>query len=476
MTQRDFLETTGYDPRKETGEGSFIGEGRNKVVWRQNDFAVMNATDDQRRLKDDPTDEDIEESNFYIKKEYNFTVYLHGQLSHIVGIPKVYRYKRDDYFGDNKFRYAKELCEKVEVNDDLLDEMIDLSERLLAAGWVYLDMKPDNLGRINGNLYIVDTDYRSFYRVPPEKVVYFQLWCYFILIMYIYLNHPEITKDKLATVVEKKKLSEKILKDLWKSQVDEKEENVDKRLKPADTLANELIQYGNIQFKDVKEFIQMEGGNQREKDEMTYPFMYYLAYGQTKNKSNLTLDVTDFKKMMTEIGKIKPPPKPRAVKGDRQPSTNSKQPPAQAATNPQIGAIIKQIANSKQAKPRPLAQGARPPGNNAKKRSVSKPPPRVRAASASVADIQPGPNAKPPPNLKPPIPNPKPPIPNPKPPIPNPKPPPPKRRAASASVADIQPGPNATAMTRKNRPFNKGRARLTPRQSLAKKIDRTSKQ
>ena len=443
-SQRDDLETTGYDPKKENGEGSFIGEGRHKVVWRQNDFAVMNATDAQRRLGDNPTDKEIKESNLSIQKEYNFTVYLHSQLSKIVGIPKVYRYKRDDYFGDKKFRYAKELCENVVVNDDLMDEMIDLSERLLAAGWVYLDMKPDNLGRIKGKLYIVDTDYRSFYRVPPKKVGYFKRWCYFILVMYIYHNHPEITKDKLAMVVRDKKLTKKLLINLWVSQVDEDALTVDKMYAPADKLANELIRYGNIKFEDVKEFIHLEEGNQKNKDQMTYPCLYYRAYGQSENDYYPRLDLTDFNKMMKEIDMIKLPSK--QLPKSRRSQAN---PPAQGDIQP-----------SANPKPRPLVQVAKPPPT-AQRRNASNakrppnPKPKPRAATASQRDIQPIPTAKPPPK--------------------------PRQRAASASQADTKPvtnsqktkqlgrRPSATFLTRKNQ-SNKDRVRILPQQP-AKKID-----
>jgi hypothetical protein len=303
MTQRSRLKTLGYNSSKKNGDGSFLGEGKSKVVWRQHGFAVMNATDEQREITDQNANT-IEKSNYYLKKEYNFTVYLHQTLTAvkdpIVYIPKVYLYKDPSPFGDHKFRYAKELCEKVTVNDVLFDKMIELSQRLLAKGWFYLDMKPDNLGMFKDKLCIVDTDYRSFYRVPIEdsNILGFYLnWSYILILIYsrIFLR-SKVTEPKLIECIQKYKINENLLKKLWETQVDESVQG-EKRFDKAKEIAEYIADYGNHKFEELKleKFIQLDKGD------ILCPYLFFSNMDKLKLNLILNLKILHFLLRRLEI-------------------------------------------------------------------------------------------------------------------------------------------------------------------------------
>ena len=286
--QRDVLKTRGYDSKKNTGEGSFLGEGASKVVWRQNDFAVINATDEQRGINSNSTVEVIEKSNLKLKNEYNFTLYLHETISNIVTIPQVYLYKNSEYFGDNKFRYAKELCDVVKVNDALFYQMIELSERLLEAGWAYLDMKPSNLGLLDGKLCIVDTDCQSFYRIPHDLVDDFRSWIYLIVLIYTY-NHleKEVSRPVVFNFIIEKKISTDLLQRLMTKHTGLDKRHPDGNPDLIDSLSNNIIEHGNKAFKDYEQYIHLEN--------VLLPYEFFQQYAVKGNK-NL---IDAFKHMMS---------------------------------------------------------------------------------------------------------------------------------------------------------------------------------
>ena len=186
-----------------------LGTGTSKMVWQirpDDDFAVINAYDDQRmhNLSDLWTlEEKVDYSNKKIMREYDFTQYVRKLFGDL--IPKVYPF-RPGMFQDNKFRYAKELCEPVVRDNSLFYEMIRISEEVLEKGWIYLDMKPANLGLRNGKTCILDTDPASFYRFPPELKPYFTL-CSYMIILLISRNHaPYISETTLVKFILEKNI------------------------------------------------------------------------------------------------------------------------------------------------------------------------------------------------------------------------------------------------------------------------------
>lgn len=422
MTQRRDLKTKGYDPDKETGDGSFIGEGQHKVVWRQNDFAVINATDDQRDIDEGSTKEEIEKSNLKIKNEYNFTVYLHEKVSTIVGIPKVYRYKEEDYFGDTKFRYAKELCENVVINDDLFHEMIDLSDRLLDAGWVYVDIKPDNLGLLDGKLCIVDTDHRSFYRIPKELVDDFRSWNYLIILIYAY-NHlkKEVTRPTLFNFINQHKINMGLLQRLTTNHTGmDRQHEINQKI--IAMLSKKIIDHGNKEFMGYEKYIHL--------DYIFLPHVVFEGYGKkgrispVKTFQNMIKSSTLFSKAGTKpIPTLEPTPAPQGQRERRASApqrTNKKMPsPSQvrpAATrtikknNAQAGAPKGKLAvrtlNPQAGAPK-VGVAVRPPvprnqsstsknrknGNKSQSSSVARPRP-------SSAAVRAGPSSAPRPRIR----------------------------------------------------------------------------
>jgi len=282
----------------DVNDPNFLGDGTSKRVWRWENFAIVNGTDAQRGITFPHDTKHIKEKNIPIQMEYNFTVYLHQLFMSDPNcpfvIPRVYLFQdRNKFRRPGLFRYAKELCEKVVVNDELVNTMIKISDYLSEKGWVYLDMKPDNLGLLNGKICILDTDYSNFYRVPPELKEDFRNWSYLIIVMFSYLFlQGKVTNQTLDQIIRSKNLNEKMLKDLWSKQVDDAA-LYGKQLDEANDLASYLIDYGNAEFKKVdirigedvlkgdivQKYIQLGKGD------IVCSYSFYLQYGQPEKKS-----------------------------------------------------------------------------------------------------------------------------------------------------------------------------------------------
>jgi hypothetical protein len=190
-------------------DARILGVGTSKMVWTidpADDYAVINAFDDQRTEglpKYWTLEEKINYNNTEIKIEYNFTAYLRTIFGDL--IPEVFLFK-DNPFKDYRFRYAKQLCTPVEVSDVLFHQMVHIVDMVLQKGWVYLDMKPANLGVRNGKICIVDTDPQSFYRIQPEMVPYFRLSSYMIILEFSRNFLPFISVATLVQFIRDRKI------------------------------------------------------------------------------------------------------------------------------------------------------------------------------------------------------------------------------------------------------------------------------
>ena len=251
---------------KDENDERFIDEGSSKMVWKLDEFAVINAYDRQRfhGLKGSE-DQKIEISNRTISMEYNFTLYLNGIFPAL--IPRVYLFKDPYPFEDNRFRYVKDFCPPVENDEGLFDKLIKVSDTLLEQGWVYLDIKPENLSEKNGQLSIVDTDYKSLYRVPPHMIPDFRKWVYMIVLIYTYNYITIIDPKTLIEFIKKKGIDSKMLRELWPKFSDES----------WDKISKEIIEYGNKSFREKKvgDYIQLT--------KIFDPYLFFEAYG-TKNE------------------------------------------------------------------------------------------------------------------------------------------------------------------------------------------------
>ena len=246
----------------------FIDEGSSKMVWKLDEFAVINAYDRQRfhGLKGSE-EEMIQKSNRTISMEYNFTLYLNGIFPAL--IPRVYLFKDPYPFEDNRFRYVKDFCPPVVNDEGLFDKLIKVSDTLLEQGWVYLDIKPENLSEKNGQLSIVDTDYKSLYRVPPHMIPDFRKWVYMIVLIYTYNYITIIDPKTLIEFIKKKGIDSKMLRELWPKFSDES----------WDKISKEIIEYGNKSFREKKvgDYIQLT--------KIFDPYLFFEAYGAKNNET-----------------------------------------------------------------------------------------------------------------------------------------------------------------------------------------------
>ena len=63
---------------------------------------------------------------------------------------------------------------------------------LIDNGWVYLDMKPDNLGTLQEKIMIIDTDPISFYMIPEKHRPFYRECCHMIILLFCYNYFPTI--------------------------------------------------------------------------------------------------------------------------------------------------------------------------------------------------------------------------------------------------------------------------------------------
>lgn len=252
---------------KDKNDKRIIGQGSSKMVWELDEFAVINAYDRQRFHGLDGIEEvkQIEISNRAIAMEYNFTLYLNRIFPEL--IPRVYLFKDPYPFEDKRFRYVKDLCTRVKNNEYVFDKLIKVSDTLLDKGWVYLDIKPANLSE-NGQLSIMDTDYKSLYKVPEDMIPDFRKWVYMIVLIYTY-NHLNVDPKTLIEFIKKKGIDSKMLRELRPKF----------SIEPWKKISKEIIEYGNNLFRDenVDDYIQL-----------TYimdPYAFFEAYGAKNNET-----------------------------------------------------------------------------------------------------------------------------------------------------------------------------------------------
>jgi len=172
---------TASDPR-------VLGAGSSKFAWKTDTIrgAVINSFDWQRKQQQ-PEGMTWEawniQYNKYMETEYEFTKYVRTIFWDL--IPWV-EYIPSRRFYDKKFRFEKELCDKVEMNVQLFHEMFSMEDTVLSKGWVFLDMKPANIGlhkNTNRSLCLIDTDPCCFYKVPPQVLEHFRIASYMVILL-----------------------------------------------------------------------------------------------------------------------------------------------------------------------------------------------------------------------------------------------------------------------------------------------------
>ena len=194
-------------PPVSSSDPRVLGSGSSKFAWKTDTIrgAVVNSFDWQRKQQQ-PEGMGWEawniQYNKYMETEYEFTKYVRTIFGEL--IPWV-SYIPSRRFYDYKFRFEKELCDKVEMNVQLFHEMFKMEDRMLSEGWVFLDMKPDNIGlhkTPTRSLCLIDTDPCSFYKVPPQVLEHFRVASYMVILL-ISLIHRIPNQVMIEKMIEK---------------------------------------------------------------------------------------------------------------------------------------------------------------------------------------------------------------------------------------------------------------------------------
>ena len=213
----------------------FLGKGASKMIWlmypdkemdekqlpRMNKV-IVNAynsqlLEDQRGTEDEIIARRIKEQ----QNEFYFTRMVREVFPDL--IPEVYELIQDIYLPQPRFRYTKDRCERLPKNNELFHHMIRISDRIIDQGWVYLDMKPGNLGLLEGQVLLIDTDPASFYRIPRmsteaqrEKVQrFYRINCHMIILLVCVNYVKEMDIQVLQDFIQSKGYTSQIFSDIY---------------------------------------------------------------------------------------------------------------------------------------------------------------------------------------------------------------------------------------------------------------------
>jgi len=202
---RVFAPTDEADPR-------FLGLGASKLVW--SDDTLFSPTPERSRLvvvnalnsqifDSTATTAAIRTQQLAEKKadqirEFHFSHLMSLRFPGLV--PKVYALSDGAYHPTDRYRYSKEFCEPVVKDTALFHSMIQICDDMVDQGWVYLDMKPGNLGLLHGRTVLIDTDPECFYMIPnlhnqannAADRIYYKNACRMIVLVYCLNYIPAI--------------------------------------------------------------------------------------------------------------------------------------------------------------------------------------------------------------------------------------------------------------------------------------------
>jgi hypothetical protein len=212
----------------------YLNEGTSKMIWLmvpnaererldqpRDNTVVVNAFDKQL-FENGKSDKILNQKMEEQQNEYEFTRLIQGIFPKL--IPSVYSMNQVDIDPKPRFRYTKDRCEQVSRTAHLFHEMIRISDELIKQGWVYLDMKPENIGLFEGRLVLMDTDPYSFYRIPHvrskrenERVhKFYTESCHMIILLYCFNHVTEIPTKVLHDFIRSKGYNEAYFHLLYK--------------------------------------------------------------------------------------------------------------------------------------------------------------------------------------------------------------------------------------------------------------------
>jgi hypothetical protein len=266
----------------------FLGEGASKMVWLIRPDAELNALQIPRMNKvmvnafdwqlmngrKGTEDEILKERMAEQRNEYEFTRMVRDEFPDL--IPGVYLITgRQTFLPEPRFRYAKDRCDPLPKNADLFHHMIRISDEVIKQGWVYLDMKPGNIGQFQGRVLLIDTDPSSFYRIPfiadtieRRRIRHFyRVSCHMTILLFCFNYVKEISPVVLQEFIRSKGYDEALFRQIYNEPPIQ--ENI-------------IASYNNR--------IAAEGGYpvHVEADEIMKPSIYIRHYGDYKGIHALT--------------------------------------------------------------------------------------------------------------------------------------------------------------------------------------------
>lgn len=209
-----------------TVDPRYLDKGKSKMVWLmvpnanrermgqpKDNTVVVNSFDTQlfRRGKTEAILRQKIESQ---RNEYEFTRMMKSLFPDL--IPGVYELHME-ITPLPRFRYIKDRCEPLQPDANLFYEMIRISDRLIEQGWVFLDMKPGNIGLLNRKVVLLDTDPHSFYRIPDPNISlsikhrirnYYKECCHMIILLFCLNFVNEIPTQVLQRFIRSKGYTE----------------------------------------------------------------------------------------------------------------------------------------------------------------------------------------------------------------------------------------------------------------------------
>jgi len=213
---RVYAPTDEADPR-------FLGVGASKLVWsddtlfsptpERSRLVVVNALNSQIFDGTATTDairaQQLAEKRADQIREFHFSHLMSVRFPGLV--PKVYALADGAYHPTDRYRYSKEYCDPVVKDAALFHTMIQICDDLVDQGWVYLDMKPGNLGLLNGRTVLIDTDPECFYMIPhvhnsannAADRIYYKNACRMIILLFCLNYIPSIPIQVLHDYVRR---------------------------------------------------------------------------------------------------------------------------------------------------------------------------------------------------------------------------------------------------------------------------------
>ena len=156
------------------------------------------------------------------QNEFEFTRMVRDEFPDL--IPQVYTLVGDQTFTPQpRFRYTKDRCYPLPKDADLFHHMIRISDQVIDKGWVYLDMKPGNVGQFQGRVLLIDTDPTSFYRIPPiaddverrRMLRFYRISCHMTILLYCLNYVKEVDTLVLQEFIRSHGYTEEIFREIY---------------------------------------------------------------------------------------------------------------------------------------------------------------------------------------------------------------------------------------------------------------------